>query len=61
MRTRRKIDTAILVPAAGYAIFDPTAEAVTFLRVPYDNFAAARKIRQAGLPDWLAERIERGV
>ena len=34
---------------------------MTFSRVPYDHLAAAQKIRQVGLPDWLADRIERGI
>lgn len=48
-------------PAAAYALFDSGKEEMTFFRVPYDHRTAAQKIRQAGLPDWLADRIERGV
>ena len=48
-------------PAAAYAIFDSVREEMTFFRVPYDHLAAARKIRAAGLPEALAQRIERGV
>ena len=48
-------------PAAAYALFDSAKEEITFFRVPYDHLAAARKIRQAGLPPLLAERIERGI
>ena len=48
-------------PAAAYAIFDSVKEEMTFFRVPYDHLAAARKIRAAGLPEALAQRIERGV
>lgn len=48
-------------PAAAYALFDSTKEEITFLRVPYDYLAVARKIRAAGLDEWLAQRIERGV
>jgi hypothetical protein len=33
---------------------------LTFHRVPYDWRAAAAKIRAAGLPEYLAARIERG-
>ncbi len=47
--------------AAAYAIFDPQREQLTFYRVPYDHLAAARKIRQAGLPEFHAFRVERGV
>jgi hypothetical protein len=32
-----------------------------FRRVPYDNYAAAEKIRKAGLPAQLAYRVERGI
>jgi diadenosine tetraphosphatase ApaH/serine/threonine PP2A family protein phosphatase len=47
-------------PEANYALFDPVSEAMTFLRVPYDHLATARRIRAVGLPDMLAERIVRG-
>ena len=43
-------------PAAGYALFDPERERLTFQRVAYDHPAAARKIRAAGLPDVLLWR-----
>lgn len=48
-------------PSAAYALADVEAGHITFHRVPYDNQAAARKIRAAGLPEVLAYRIERGV
>lgn len=48
-------------PAAAYATFDSEAKSVTFHRVPYDNRAAARKVREAGLPEGLAYRLERGI
>jgi len=48
-------------PAAAYALADPQAQTITFHRVAYDNIAAARKIRRAGLPEALAWRVERGV
>jgi diadenosine tetraphosphatase ApaH/serine/threonine PP2A family protein phosphatase len=48
-------------PAAAYAVADLDAKSITFHRVPYDNFAAARKIRAAGLPEVLAYRLERGA
>lgn len=47
-------------PAASYALFDSATEQITFFRIPYDHAAAAQKIRRAGLPEWLAQRIERG-
>jgi diadenosine tetraphosphatase ApaH/serine/threonine PP2A family protein phosphatase len=47
-------------PAACYAMFDVAAPALTFHRVPYDHAAAAAKIRAAGLPPGLAERLKHG-
>jgi diadenosine tetraphosphatase ApaH/serine/threonine PP2A family protein phosphatase len=48
-------------PSAAYAAFDLASRRLTFYRVPYDHEAAARKIRQAGLSESLAYRVERGV
>lgn len=48
------------VPAAAYGIFDTERSDVIFLRVPYDVAAAAAKIRAAGLPLVLSERLELG-
>jgi diadenosine tetraphosphatase ApaH/serine/threonine PP2A family protein phosphatase len=48
-------------PAACYTLADLEAKSITFHRVAYDNFAAARKIRAAGLPEILAYRLERGA
>jgi diadenosine tetraphosphatase ApaH/serine/threonine PP2A family protein phosphatase len=47
-------------PAACYAMFDVAAPALTFHRVPYDHAAAAAKIRAAGLPRGLADRLTHG-
>jgi diadenosine tetraphosphatase ApaH/serine/threonine PP2A family protein phosphatase len=47
-------------PAACYAMFDTEARALTFQRVPYDHDGAADKIRAAGLPRRLAERLADG-
>ena len=47
-------------PAAAYALFDSASEAMTFFRIPYDHLATARRIREAHLPEMLAERIARG-
>jgi diadenosine tetraphosphatase ApaH/serine/threonine PP2A family protein phosphatase len=44
-------------PAAAFAIYDTVAREITFCRVPYDVEAAARRIRDNGLPSWLAERL----
>ena len=48
-------------PAAAYALADLDRQTVTFHRVAYDNHAAARKVRAAGLPESLAYRLERGA
>ena len=48
-------------PAAAYALFDPAREEITFHRVAYDHLAAARKIRNAGLPEAHAYRVEKGI
>ena len=48
-------------PAAAYALFDDVRAEITFHRVPYDNLAAARKIRSAGLPASIAYRVEMGI
>ena len=41
-------------------LFDEGSQTMTFLRVPYDIGAVQRKIRAAGLPDYLASRLEVG-
>jgi diadenosine tetraphosphatase ApaH/serine/threonine PP2A family protein phosphatase len=46
--------------AACWAMLDLDRRTLTFHRVPYDWRAAATKIRAAGLPEYLAARIERG-
>lgn len=48
------------VPAANYAIFDTARQSLRYFRVPYDNMEAARKVREAGLPEKLAQRLEEG-
>lgn len=48
-------------PAAGYAVFDDAECTMTWWRVPYDHETAARKIRAAGLPLALADRLAQGV
>lgn len=47
-------------PAACYAMFDDATETLQFFRVPYDVDTAVRKIRDAGLPEWLAMRLFTG-
>jgi len=47
-------------PAACYALYDEATRALTYVRVPYDIESAARKIREAGLPPFLAARLAWG-
>jgi predicted phosphodiesterase len=47
-------------PEACFAVFEPEQEALTFHRTPYDQFAAADKVRRAGLPEDLANRLITG-
>lgn len=46
--------------AAAYALFDTETAEITFQRAPYDMAAAAARIRAAGLPAYLAERLFEG-
>ncbi|TAN40967.1 MAG: metallophosphoesterase [Nitrospirae bacterium] len=48
-------------PAACYAVHDSGKNILTYYRVGYDVTAAARKVRESGLPVWLGDRLERGV
>lgn len=45
---------------AMYAMFDAQRSSLAFYRVDYDHQAAAQAIRAAGLPEFLAERLEVG-
>lgn len=47
-------------PRAMYAVFDSAAAKLTFHRVAYDHRAAARAVREAGLPEYFAQRLEIG-
>lgn len=47
-------------PEACFAVFEPTSGALTFHRVAYDCFTAANKVRRAGLPEDLANRLITG-
>jgi diadenosine tetraphosphatase ApaH/serine/threonine PP2A family protein phosphatase len=47
-------------PEAMYALIDTERWQLTFHRVAYDYFAAAWAIRAAGLPDFFADRLEKG-
>lgn len=48
-------------PASCYALLDDVRGLLTCYRVPYDTEGAARRVREAGLPDSLALRLEMGV
>lgn len=48
-------------PRACYCLFDDRRVAITLRRVDYDIDKAAAKIRAAGLPDILAERLFQGL
>jgi diadenosine tetraphosphatase ApaH/serine/threonine PP2A family protein phosphatase len=47
-------------PAAAFGMLDTGAYEITYCRVPYDVEAAARRIRENGLPHWLADRLAAG-
>jgi len=47
-------------PSAAYALFDSARPSITFCRVPYDHRAAAARIREVGLPESIAMRVESG-
>lgn len=44
-------------PAAAFAMLDTDRREITYCRVPYDVEAAAQRIRDNGLPVWLADRL----
>lgn len=46
---------------AMYAVFDTSPAKLTFFRVPYDHAHAAAAVRQAGLGEALAARLEAGT
>ncbi|MBN8631258.1 MAG: metallophosphoesterase family protein, partial [Rhodobacterales bacterium] len=45
------------VPQAAWALVDTARGELTFRRTPYDVATAARKVREAGLPEDLAMRL----
>ena len=47
-------------PRASYIIYHKEENSIEFRRVPYDLAATQRKIRLAGLPEYLAERLQYG-
>jgi diadenosine tetraphosphatase ApaH/serine/threonine PP2A family protein phosphatase len=48
-------------PEAAYAIYDDEEFSIHFKSVPYDVKSAQRRILEAGLPEYLAERLAQGV
>jgi predicted phosphodiesterase len=44
-------------PRAAYVVYDSSVHAVTYHRAPYDVATAQKKIRDAGLPPILADRL----
>jgi diadenosine tetraphosphatase ApaH/serine/threonine PP2A family protein phosphatase len=48
-------------PAACYGALEVERNVLTYVRVPYDNETAARKIREAGLPAILSHRLIEGA
>ncbi|MGJ4887149.1 metallophosphoesterase family protein [Bradyrhizobium sp. HKCCYLRH3099] len=47
-------------PAASFVTFETRTRELTYCRVPYDVEAAAQRIRDNGLPPWLAQRLSMG-
>jgi diadenosine tetraphosphatase ApaH/serine/threonine PP2A family protein phosphatase len=47
-------------PAASFAMFDTISREITYCRVRYDVETAALRIRENGLPLWLADRLAVG-
>ncbi|MBI4343833.1 MAG: metallophosphoesterase family protein [Candidatus Omnitrophica bacterium] len=47
-------------PRAGFAVVDTAQARLGVRRVPYDVAAAQRRIREAGLPPFLADRLAAG-
>jgi len=47
-------------PRAGYLVYDEDARLLEHVRLDYDIDSAAQRIREAGLPNFLAERLRWG-
>lgn len=47
-------------PRAAFAVWDSQEHSITYYRVPYDISGAQERIRKAGLPEWLANRLSLG-
>ncbi len=48
------------IPTASFAIYDSDLDSITHLRAEYDIAATQKKIRNAGLPGYLAARLSEG-
>jgi diadenosine tetraphosphatase ApaH/serine/threonine PP2A family protein phosphatase len=48
-------------PRTGYALYDSDAQHVSIRRLPYDIETEAKRIRKAGLPSVLADRLFLGL
>ena len=48
-------------PRASYAVYDSDANAIEHRRVEYNRAATQSKMRDAGLPQYLIDRLELGV
>jgi diadenosine tetraphosphatase ApaH/serine/threonine PP2A family protein phosphatase len=48
-------------PAASFVTYDTASREITYCRVPYDIETAAQRIRDNGLPLWLADRLLVGM
>jgi diadenosine tetraphosphatase ApaH/serine/threonine PP2A family protein phosphatase len=46
--------------AAAFGILDTARATLTYERLAYDHFTTCRKVREAGLPESLADRLLRG-
>ncbi len=49
-----------LNPNASFVRYDPTAQSVTWIRYEYPIGEVQRKMRAAGLPAYLVERLQVG-
>lgn len=47
-------------PRAGFAILDSDKMIITLYRIPYDHKSAARKVEDAGLPEFFSQRLLAG-
>jgi len=48
------------IPDGSYIIFDTPSQSIEFIRFAYDIEGAAQRIRDAGLPIYLADRLFKG-